>query len=79
MRRGSFRMQGESEKGMTVNQTRRNLAGLALFAGAVICAVSAISQSAPQSAPQPAPQAAPQPAAQPDTARSGRGPVEGPG
>lgn len=66
MRRGSFRMQGESEKGMTVNQTRRNLAGLAFFAGAVICAVSAISQSAPQSAPQPAPQAAPQPAAQPD-------------
>ncbi len=71
MRPGSFWMQRESEKGMAVNRIGRNLAGLALFAGAVIYAVSAASQSAPeptsQAAPQPAPQAAAQPAAKPDT------------
>ncbi len=67
MRPGSFWMQRKCEKGMAVNHTGRNLAALALFAGAVIYAVSAASQSAPQSAPQPAPQAAPQPAPQPDS------------
>ena len=67
MRPGRFWMQRESEKGMAVNRIGRNLAGLALFAGAVIYAVSAASQSAPQATPQAAPQPAPQAGAQPDT------------
>ncbi len=56
MRLGSFLMQRKSEKGRAVNHTGRNLAALALFAGAVIYAVSAASQSAPQTAPKPTPQ-----------------------